>query len=132
MPTLSRWFVRSAIVALLLGLGLAVATVDRPAGGLLRPTVLHLLTVGWLTQMVFGVAFWLFPKFTAERPRGFEGLGWVTYVSLNLGLLLRLVGEPLALGGDAVPGLLIVSAVLQLAAAAGFAVNTWPRTRARD
>ena len=25
-------------------------------------TYLHLLVVGWITQIIFGVAFWLFPR----------------------------------------------------------------------
>jgi hypothetical protein len=49
---------------LLVALLLAVA-LQLPAGGqvpLLRgiwPTYLHLLVVGWLTQLIFGVAVWL-------------------------------------------------------------------------
>jgi len=131
MPTLSRWFVRTALAALLLGFGLGAATAGSGAGGLLAPTVIHLLVVGWLTQMVFGVAFWLFPKFAADRPRGFEWLGWVCYGTLNAGLLLRVVAEPIATPGSARAVALAASAMLQLAAAVSFAINTWPRLKGR-
>ena len=92
MPTLSRWYVRTALVALLAGVGLAVLNAGRGGAGILAPTVIHLLVVGWLTQMVFGVAFWLFPKFSTDLPRGREWLGWLTYLTLNLGLLALWIG----------------------------------------
>ena len=72
MPTISRWFVRSALASLLLGLGLGAASGWWGGAGLLAPTVLHLLVVGWLTQMVFGVAFWLFPKYSTDQPRAIK------------------------------------------------------------
>ncbi|MBL8987682.1 MAG: hypothetical protein JNJ80_15525 [Gemmatimonadetes bacterium] len=131
MPTISRWFVRSALASLLLGLGLGAASGWWGGAGLLAPTVLHLLVVGWLTQMVFGVAFWLFPKYSTDQPRGPEWLAWICWGSLNVGVLVRVVAEPLAAAGRPVPAALIVSALLQLVAAIAFAVNTWPRTRAR-
>ena len=95
------------------------------------PTYLHLLVVGWLTQLIFGVAFWLFPKYSSVKPRGSEGLGWASFVLLNFGLILRLIGEPrAALGGDAAT-LLVASAVIQLLAGWAFVANTWPRVRER-
>ena len=63
------------------------------------PTYLHLVTVGWLTNLIFGVAFWMFPRYTAESPRGSDALGWASYAGLNAGLLLRLIGEPAQLAG---------------------------------
>jgi hypothetical protein len=137
MPTVSRWLIRSAMVALLFGLGLMVAIAARSALGLpawvatLGPAALHLITVGWLTQMVFGVAFWMFPRFSAESPRGSEKLAWTSFVTLNVGLALRVAGEPLAAIGRGVPGLLVASAVLQVLAALAFTANTWPRLRAK-
>lgn len=131
MPALTRWFVRTALVSLLAGLGLGLAGAIRGTGGLLAPTVLHLLVVGWLTQMVFGVAFWLFPKYAPGRPRGSERLGWVSYGCLNLGVVLRVAAEPAAAVGGAAPAALAASGILQWIAAAAFAVNTWPRTRER-
>lgn len=136
MPTLTRWLVKAALLWLIAALGLGVA-MQLPAAAripLLRvawPTYLHLLVVGWLTQLIVGVALWLFPRYSAERPRGSERLGWTTFLLLNLGLLFRVLGEPSrALGGDA-GTLLLLSAVLQLAAVLAFVVNIWPRVRER-
>ena len=64
----------------------------------LTPVTIHLLVVGWVTGMIFGVAYWMFPKFSTEQPRGANGLAVASFVLLNLGLLLRVVGEPMAVG----------------------------------
>lgn len=97
----------------------------------LWPTYLHLLVVGWLTQLIFGVAFWMFPKYSSASPRGHDALGWACFVLLNLGLLLRAVAEPLQAVGRPHAPLLIASAVAQLLAGWGFVANTWPRVKER-
>jgi hypothetical protein len=136
VPPLTRWLVKAAllylIAALVLGVAMQLPMAGRyPVLAVLWPTYLHVLVVGWLTQLIFGVAYWLFPRYSAERPRGSERLGWATFVLLNAGLLLRIVGEPwraLGRGGHAV---LLVSAVAQLLAVWCFVLNTWPRVKER-
>jgi hypothetical protein len=139
MPPLTRWFIRTAlaylVAALLVGLGLALGAVVTlpPVFGTLQPVYFHLLMVGWVTQLIFGVVVWMFPKYSSEQPRGNERLGWATYVLLNAGLLLRAVGEPLSaaqLAGGA-GWLLAASAVLQLLAGWAFVANTWARVKER-
>lgn len=121
---------RAAFLALLAGLSLGAWAAGSGRSPFLDPTVLHLLVVGWLTQMVFGVAFWLFPRFAPDRPRGWDWLGWVTFATLNSGLALRVVAEPaLTLPGRG--SLLLASGLLQAGASLGFVVNTWPRIRRR-
>ena len=95
------------------------------------PTYLHLLVLGWLTQLIFGVALWLFPKYSPSRPRGDERLSWASFLLLNLGLLLRAVAEPSHALGYPVGALLIVAALAQLLAGWAFVLNTWPRVRER-
>ena len=139
MPPLSRWFVRTAlayfVAALLVGVGLMLRLVIGlpPAIAALQPVYFHFLMVGWVTQLIFGVVFWMFPKYSAEQPRGNERLGWATYWLLNVGLLLRAVSEPLVAvqpaGGTG--WLLAASAVLQLLAGWAFVVNTWARVKER-
>lgn len=136
MPRVSRWFIRTAMMYLVAALVLGAVMQSPLAGRLplfrvLWPTYVHLLVVGWLTQLIFGVAYWMFPRFSAERPRGSERLGWATFALLNAGLLLRAVAEPWhALSGRGAP-LLVSSALLQLLAGWVFVVNTWPRIRER-
>jgi cbb3-type cytochrome oxidase subunit 1 len=139
MPTLARSFVKTALVwfvtALILGLLMALRYVlPLPSAiAALGPTYLHLLVVGWVTQLIFGVAIWMFPKFTREQPRGNERLAWAVYWLLNAGLLLRLIGEPLTVvqSGAGWRYLLPASALLQWAAGVAFVANTWPRVKER-
>jgi hypothetical protein len=102
-----------------------------PLLGVLWPTYLHLLVVGWLTQLIFGVAFWMFPKHPSIPPRGSDRLGWICFALLNLGLAIRVVAEPLQALGQPFAPLLIISAVAQLLAGWAFVANTWPRVRER-
>jgi hypothetical protein len=136
MPTLTRWFLRAALVYLVsaLAVGALLQWPDlapRLAG--LWPTYLHLLVVGWITQVIFGVAFWMFPRFSPEQPYGNIRLGWASFLLLNTGLLLRAIGEPLRWLRPAAPsnGIVAASALLQLLAGWAFVLNTWPRVKRR-
>jgi hypothetical protein len=136
VPTLTRWFIKAAMLYLVVALLLSIAMQppirdELPFLAAVWPTYLHLLVVGWLTQLIFGVALWLFPKHSPRRPRGDERLGWASFFLLNLGLVLRAVGEPSHALGHRVGALLIVAAVAQLLAGWSFVLNTWPRVRQR-
>lgn len=138
MPTLTRWFVKTSFVYLALaltsGLFLAVQSIFRlTALGSLFPIYIHLLVFGWLTQLVFGVVYWMFPKYSAESPRGSESLGWWTYALLNIGLILRAIAEPInSIQPDPISGwILVVSALIQFGAGLMFVINSWARVRER-
>ncbi len=128
--------IRAAVIYLLAALGLGIlmqvpAASRLPLLQVVWPVYLHLLVLGWLTQLIFGVAFWMFPRYSADRPRGSDGLGWAAFFFLNTGLLLRAVAEPwLALTGTG-GAALVISALLQLLAGAAFVANTWPRVKGR-
>ena len=135
MPTLARWYIKAALVYFVLALlaGVIVQArviIDLPSRlAVLRPVYIHLLTVGWITQLIIGVGYWMFPKFSRENPRGSERLAWATFILLNLGLALRVVSEP-QVSIRAEPDLswmLALSAVLQLVAGWLFVINTWAR-----
>jgi hypothetical protein len=137
MPKVARWIVKSALVYLLLGAlvggtALSSAAPLPPAILALRPLAWHLLTLGWATQLIFGVALWMFPIFSKEQPRGDERLVWAAFGALNAGLALRAVGEPAAsLAPGAVPTwVLPLAAVLQVAGIWIFIVVLWPRVKA--
>ena len=139
MPPLTRWLIRTALVCFVTGLLLGVAMQARAAREALPllaaawPAYVHLLTVGWVTQLIMGVAFWLFPRTDRSQPAPPAWLGWAGYVLLNGGLLMRLAAEPAAMLDPAtgLRGLLPLSALLQLAAACCFALLLWPRVRER-
>ena len=137
MPALTRWFIKSSFVyliaALIVGVGLAMqAPLHLPSAlGSLMPVYLHLFMVGWVAQLIFGVIYWMFPKFSKEEPRGSEVLAWATYGLINVGLILRAVGEPVqALQPQAGWGwLLALSAILQWLGGLAFVFNTWGRVK---
>jgi hypothetical protein len=93
MPTLSRWFIKAGLVYIVLGLLMATLVIAQPVLSLppqlmsFRPVYLHLLMVGWITQLIMGVAYWMFPKYSKESPRGSERLGWLIIILLNIGLI---------------------------------------------
>ena len=132
MPPLSRWYIKLAIVYFMAALlvGALQALLGIPYVG---PAYVHMLVVGWITQMIFGVAYWMFPKFSPELPRGDNAIAVATFVLLNAGLLLRIIVEPLrAWHPDAAPGwLLAVAGLAQALAGVGFALSTWPRVKVR-
>jgi cbb3-type cytochrome oxidase subunit 1 len=136
MPRLTRWFVKTSfiylILALVAGLLLILQSTFKwtmPAG--LFPVYIHLFVLGWLSQLIFGVVYWMFPKLSNEKPRGSESLGRWTYVLLNLGLLLRVIAEPMqSIQPSPLSGWTLVSAALiQFLAGLAFVINSWGRVK---
>ncbi len=132
MPRISVWLIRASLVHLLAGalLGaayLAFKAVGWPpsaASGL--PAHQEALLVGWMVQLVIGVAFYILP-----RPPGTDlgeagRLMWLVFWLLNLGVLVA------ALGGDpALPSwLVLVGRLAESAAVVLFARHAWFRQRA--
>ncbi len=139
MPRLTRYFIKTAmlclVVALLLGALLVAQTAfDLPSEfAALSPVFFHLFMVGWVTQLIFGMLFWMLPKHSKERPRGDERLAWAAYILINAGLVLRVIGEPLnAVHSELNLGWLLgLSALLQLMGGWAFILNAWPRVKVR-
>jgi hypothetical protein len=150
MPETTRAYVKVSIAYLCLGslIG-ALLLVNRwvrwePALGALRTSHVVFLVVGWLTQLILGVAWWLFPPLQiglqpdaarwarhGQTQRGSEPLFWATFACLNAGILLQAVFGPLHTwtGVGAFDVLARLSALLLLAAAAAFVANMWGRVR---
>jgi len=90
---------------------------------------LHFLTVGWLTQLIFGVAFWLFPRPSSDD--GGTPVMWTAYGTLNLGLMLRLISEPALLSQGVQAWGLVGSAALQWVASLLLIGYFWRRIRTK-
>lgn len=137
MPFLTRLLIKTALVYFIAALVVSLLVAARPVLGLpsvvagLSPVYFHLLMVGWVTQLILGVAHWMFPKFSREQPRGRDWLTWTIYGLLNAGLLLRVIAEPARTVNPAeVWGwLLALSALLQWLAGMAFVANLWPRVK---
>jgi len=139
MPTVTRWMIKSSLLFFVAALiirfiqSLSVLQEVLPWISVLGSVYFHLFMVGWISQLIFGVVYWMFPKQSAERPRGSESLAWAVFWLLNIGLLLRAIGEPLnALEPGKTWGILLAaSALLQWLAGMAFVVNTWSRVKER-
>ena len=139
MPTLSRWFIKTGLVYFVVGLLMATIMLAQPLFGwssrlqLLRPVYLHFLFIGWVTQIIMGVGYWMFPRLSRTQPRGSERIGWAVFILLNMGLLLRAVGEPLAIiePESLWYWLLPIAALCLLASGWLFVLNTWGRIKER-
>ena len=150
MPSTSRAFVKASILYLIVGAALgALLFANRwfplePRIATLKVSHVQFLVVGWLTQFIIGVAWWLFPPLAiglrddsplparrGQTQRGSEVLFWTALACLNAGILLRALFEPLqswtkisffsVLAG--------VSGLFLLAATVLFVVNLWGRVR---
>lgn len=139
MISQARVIIRTALLYLVAAVLLGAALLLNQAFALsdalyaLQPAFYHLLTIGWLTQLIFGVAVWMFPAATREQPHGDPRLAWLGYLALNVGLLLRIVAEPLLIWRPA-PWLgwaLALSALLQVVAVWVFIALLWPRVKPR-
>jgi hypothetical protein len=120
-------FIRSSLVwfgiGVLLGLGMAVW----PGGRLLvmRPAHVHANLLGFVTMMIFGVAYHVLPRFAAS-PLHSRALAAVHVWVANAGLALLVGGWILrpSIGRLATP-LLHTGALLSVVSAGMFIYNIW-------
>jgi len=144
MPYESRLFIKTGIVlfaaALLLGgiSNLPLLGVDPGRFfGLIAaagPAHLHVFMYGWITQVIIGVALWLFPIVDRDNPRGPTWLAYLAWVGINLGLVARLVAEPQATAyapASVWDWTLMTSALLQTVGGLAFVAAIWPRVKTR-
>ena len=133
MLLIHRLFIKTALVYLVLGVMAGAWMLLRQAGVPLPeitnlPTVhIHLLGLGFFMMMVCGVALWMFPRKSGEtRERAArDPLAWTTYYLITIGLAVRCLTLllPVVLGNV----VLGISAVVQFAGVASFAIAIWPR-----
>lgn len=115
-------FLRAALFWLVATGALGVWVSFNPGmAALVRATHAHMGIIGFFLAMVMGVAFWMLPRPGGIRQKGFEG---VTFLLLQAGLVMRVVGEPWwRSGGGQLPYVLFVaSGILVLAAMLSFAI----------
>jgi hypothetical protein len=139
MPAVTRWFIKAGlayfVAALLIGVALTAPGVlpVPPSIAVWGPVYFHFFMVGWVAQLIFGVVYWMFPRYTREQPRGSETLALATFILLNAGLVLRAIGEPVnsLWPGPFWGGVVALSALLQWVAGMTFVLNTWTRVKER-
>ncbi len=99
----------------------------------LRPVSIHWITIGWLTQLIFAVIYWMFPIISRAQPQGVRWIGWLGMAGLNVGLLFRgifEIGLTQGMASEAGWGL-VGAALLQWGGAMAWVIAAWPRIRER-
>jgi hypothetical protein len=136
MTPLVRLYVKTSFAFLLLGLilgGYITVVVNLLGRGVPWPLItahVHLLLVGFLLMLVFGVATWMFPRPPPVGGRYRPGLAWLVYWLLTASTVVRVLGELAAAGAGARgSSLAALGGLGQLAAAVVFVVNMWTRVR---
>ena len=139
MPRVSQLAIKAAMVYLIIGaLGAAAYWLNTvwpfwsPISAI-NPTYLHLIVVGWLTQFIMAVMYWMFPMISKSQLRGYPPFVWAAFICLNVGLLIRAICEPWrALQPLEINSYgLVASAILQVVAAVLFVMVSWRRVRER-
>ncbi|MCB0307616.1 MAG: hypothetical protein KDI38_27890, partial [Calditrichaeota bacterium] len=78
MPKLSRWFIKTGLVYFVASLLLSLLQKVGAAGEMwpvlsaFTPLFYHWLMLGWITQIIIGVSWWMFPRRNSEQPPGSE------------------------------------------------------------
>jgi hypothetical protein len=142
MPVESRRFAKAALVFLLLTFLAGIAfTIVRGAGAAV-PAIFgvehgHAGFVGFLVNIVIGVALWMLPlnreRFPNTQGRYPDWAPSLCFWLLNGGLVVRLVAEPVYVLVARSPQLAIVldlAALAQVAAIVIFIAIAWQRVRA--
>ena len=124
-----RWFLRSAVLWLLLGLGLGVWMAMVPGRmPLLRTAHLHALLPGFVLFMIFGVGYHVLPRFSG-RPLPWPRGTFLHLVLSNLGVASLVAGFLARVNWPAAGAVLIpLGGVLVMAGALLFAHTTWTLT----
>lgn len=123
------WFVKAFLKASLvwfsLAIALALAMALVPALVVFRTAHLHLALLGFVTQMIYGVALHVIPRFFGQ-PLLHPRLAEVQFFAAQAGLAALVLGFALrALGTASAAGLLAIGGVLSATGAACFVVNLW-------
>jgi hypothetical protein len=135
MPRLARIFIKTGLIyflaSLLLGFAAEFKWFTFPG---ITPLFWHLLMVGWITQIIFGVSMWMFPGRTKEEGFWPQKWGWLTYILLNVGLICRLIAGPASYTSNAELWsiLLVISGAGQVMAAGAYTIELWPRIQSKE
>jgi len=134
MPRITRVFIKTGMIYFLASLAVGVIIeINSISLPVLYPLFWHMLMLGWITQIIFGVSLWMFPGRTREEGFRAQMKGWITYILLNLGVVLRIIAEPmLSYSNQPVWQILIIaSTLLQIGAAIAYVIEMWPRIQSK-
>ena len=118
-------FVKASLAWLALGVTLGVAMAAYPAWTVYRPAHMHMTLLGFVTMMIYGVAYHVLPRFAGHPLHSRRLAGWHWWAS-NAGLLAMVVGFVLrpSAGAAATP-VLAAGGVASALGAYAFAYGVW-------
>lgn len=124
-----EWFVKAFLKASVIWLGvgvtLGVAMAVHPQWVIYRPAHAHMNLLGFVTMMIYGVAYHVVPRFTGHQIHA-RRVAEVQWWLANAGLVLMVIGFWLAPHAvPMAPFVLGTGGVLSAAAAYCFAYNIW-------
>lgn len=132
MPRLSVWYIRAALVYLLMGFTFGALLLFHkgiplhPSLWRLLPAHIEFVLFGWTAQLIMGMAFWILPRFSKAPVRGNEKLAWVAFILLNAGIFTLAAAS---FGKDA-SWLNLAGRAAQVAGVVAFSLHAWPRVKA--
>jgi cbb3-type cytochrome oxidase subunit 1 len=102
-----KWFLKASLAWLALGVSAGVAMAVHPVWTVYKAAHVHMVVVGFVAMMIFGVAYHVIPRFTGHplRNRRLAGAQW--WMS-NVGLALMVCGL-IVRATHATPGTVILS-----------------------
>lgn len=128
MSSITVWFIRCAMIYFLLAIVLGIhMSITGPVYPYM-PIHVHFNLLGWMTMMVYGVAYHILPRFSG-RPLYSEALSvWQLWLA-NIGLIGMAIGWWVrTMYGS--PIVLFVSAVLESVAVVFFVINMFKTIKA--
>jgi cbb3-type cytochrome oxidase subunit 1 len=125
MDAYVRYFIRSSLVWLGVGVVLGLWLTLDAGAAVYRPAHMHANLLGFVSMMIFGVAYHVLPRFSGTPLRS-RRVALVHVFVANAGLAMMMAGWLLRLTWPAVtPSLLAVGGVLSATGAFLFIGNLW-------
>ena len=103
-----RAFVKSSLAWLGLGVTVGVAMAAHPVWTAYRTAHVHMVQLGFVTMMIYGVAYHVIPRFAGAPLHSRRAATWHWWAS-NAGLALMVTGFVLRAGGAATGGTVVLA-----------------------
>lgn len=132
MNWFARAFFKASLAWLGMGVTLGLCMAVHPAWIVYRPAHVHMNLLGFVTMMIYGVAYHVIPRFTGHPLYSLRLAGWHWWIS-NSGLVLFVLGFLVAPHpGMPAAALLGVGGSLSALGAYSFIYNVWRTLDAPD
>jgi cbb3-type cytochrome oxidase subunit 1 len=135
MDWFARAFVQASLIWLVLGVTLGTAMAVHPAWTIYRPAHMHMTLLGFVTMMIFGVAYHVLPRFMGRPLWSRRAAGWHVWAS-NAGLALMCAGFAIRVSISAdqrvAAAILGTGGTLSAIGAYLFALNAWKTLSRRE